>query len=32
MILLGVSQFYQFILRGVLLILAVLLQRWFTRN
>jgi ribose transport system permease protein/L-arabinose transport system permease protein len=32
MILLGVSQFYQFILRGVLLILAVLIQRWFTRN
>lgn len=32
MILLGVSQFYQFILRGVLLILAVLIQRWFTRD
>jgi ribose/xylose/arabinose/galactoside ABC-type transport system permease subunit len=32
MILLGVSQFYQFILRGVLLIVAVLIQRWFTRN
>ena len=32
MILLGVSQFYQFILRGALLILAVLIQRWFTRN
>ena len=28
MILLGVSQFYQFIARGVLLILAVLIQRW----
>jgi len=32
MILLGVSQFYQFIARGALLIIAVLIQRWFTRN
>jgi ribose/xylose/arabinose/galactoside ABC-type transport system permease subunit len=32
MVLLGVSQFYQFIARGALLIIAVLIQRWFTRN
>jgi ribose/xylose/arabinose/galactoside ABC-type transport system permease subunit len=32
MILLGVTQFYQFILRGVLLILAVLIQRWLARD
>ena len=32
MILLGVSQFYQFIARGALLIIAVLIQRWFTRD
>ncbi len=32
MILLGVSQFYQFIARGALLILAVLLQRWVARR
>ncbi len=32
MILLGVSQFYQFIARGALLIIAVLIQRWFQRN
>lgn len=32
MILLGVSQFYQFIARGVLLVAAVLIQRWFMRG
>jgi ribose transport system permease protein/L-arabinose transport system permease protein len=32
MVLLGVSQFYQFIARGVLLILAVLIQRWLSRS
>ncbi len=32
MILLGVSQFYQFVARGALLVIAVLIQRWFQRN
>ena len=32
MILLGVSQFYQFIARGLLLIIAVLIQRWLKKN
>jgi ribose transport system permease protein len=32
MILLGVSQFYQFIARGALLIIAVLIQRWLTKS
>jgi ribose transport system permease protein/L-arabinose transport system permease protein len=32
MVLLGVSQFYQFIARGVLLILAVLIQRWLKKS
>jgi len=32
MILLGVSQFYQFIARGALLIIAVLIQRWLKKS
>jgi ribose/xylose/arabinose/galactoside ABC-type transport system permease subunit len=32
MVLLGVSQFYQFIARGALLIIAVLIQRWLRRG
>ncbi len=32
MILLNVSQFYQFVAKGVLLILAVLIQRWLARG
>ena len=32
MILLGISQFYQFVAKGALLILAVLLQRWLTKS
>jgi ribose transport system permease protein/L-arabinose transport system permease protein len=32
MILLGVNQFYQFVAKGVLLILAVLIQRWLARG
>ncbi len=32
MILLNVNQFYQFVAKGVLLILAVLIQRWLVRN
>lgn len=32
MILLGVSQFYQFIARGALLIIAVLIQRWLKKG
>lgn len=32
MILLGISQFYQFVAKGALLILAVLIQRWLNRG
>jgi ribose transport system permease protein/L-arabinose transport system permease protein len=32
MILLEISQFYQFVAKGTLLILAVLLQRWLTKS
>lgn len=32
MILLGISQFYQFVAKGVLLIIAVLLQGWLKKN
>ena len=32
MILLGISQFYQFIARGALLVIAVLIQRWLKRD